>query len=132
MIGAASTVRDLFWVFLGGGTGATLRVLLAELLDRHFADRLPHAGVLTANMLGCLLIGFCAAVLPDGTARNAVLGGLLGGFTTYSAFALFKVSLLADGRWGIFAAQLVLHLLGGVVAVMLGAYIARSAGWAVS
>ena len=128
MSAASTSVRDLVWVFVGGGAGVTARVLLAGALDRAFAARLPHVGVLVANVIGCLLIGFCAAVLPAGTTRNAVIGGLLGGFTTYSAFALFKVDLIGDGRWGVLSLQLLGHVAGGILAVMLGAWIARALG----
>jgi CrcB protein len=128
MPGAAVTIRDLVWIFVGGGFGATSRVLLAGAVDRLLDARLPHAGVLAANLIGCLLIGFFAAVLPPGTTRNAVIGGVLGGFTTYSAFALFKVELIGDGRWGILGIQLLGHVVGGILLVMLGAWVARVSG----
>jgi CrcB protein len=57
-----------------------------------------------------------------------VLGGFLGGFTTYSAFALFSVDLARDARWGVLVSQLGLHLVGGMVAVLLGMALARALG----
>lgn len=117
-------------VFVAGGLGALARVVLAGLLEPRLVERLPHAGVLIVNLLGCLLIGFAALALTSGPWRTIVLGGLLGGFTTYSAFALFSVELAQSARWGILAAQLGLHVGGGIACVLLGAALARVLGLA--
>jgi len=119
-------------VFFAGGIGATLRVLLSGRVEASLAERLPHAGVLVANLIGCLLIGFGSAAISSPHWRTIVLGGLLGGFTTYSAFALFSVDLLTNGRLGVLAAQISAHLLGGVLAVFAGIWLARSFGFVVS
>ena len=125
----ASPVRQalapLVWVFLAGGVGATLRVVLAGLVDARLSSRLPYAGTLVVNMIGCLAIGVAAVVLPAGTLRTTVVGGLLGGFTTYSAFALFSFELLRDERLGVLAVQIGLHLGLGVVCVALGMGLGR-------
>jgi len=126
MAGLSTMMRELIWVFVGGGVGASLRVLFVAAMDRRFSDQLAHIGVLAANMVGCLLIGFLAAALPQGTLRSGLIGGLVGGFTTYSAFALLKVGLLVDGRWGAFAAQLCVHLAGGIIAVGIGTLLGRN------
>lgn len=115
----------LVWVFLAGGVGATLRVVLAGLLDARLSSRLPYAGTLVVNMIGCFAIGMAAVALPAGTLRTTVVGGLLGGFTTYSAFALFSYELLRDERLGVLAVQIGLHLVLGVVCVAAGMGVAR-------
>lgn len=118
----------LAWVFLAGGAGAVLRVVLAGWVDGRLSARLPqlpHAGTLVVNLVGCLAIGVAAVVLPPGTLRTAVVGGLLGGFTTYSAFALFSVELVRDARLGAVAAQIGLHLLLGMVCVTVGMALGR-------
>ena len=76
---------------------------------------------MTVNLLGCLAIGALAAALPPGPWRTVVLAGLLGGFTTYSSFALLSVELAQTGRWSVLALQLGLHVIGGVLLVLLGA-----------
>lgn len=114
------TLGPLLWVFLGGGTGATLRVVLAGFIDARGPSRLPHTGTLVVNMIGCLAIGVAAVALPAGTVRTAVVGGLLGGFTTYSAFALFSVELLRDERLGSLFAQVGLHVVVGMACVFAG------------
>ncbi len=114
------------WVFVAGGSGAVARYLLSSALDGVFAARFAHAGVLIVNLFGCLLIGVFSAALSDATTRAAVLTGLLGGFTTYSAFALLTHELASSGRWGMFAAQVSIHLVGGIVCAALGLWIGRS------
>jgi CrcB protein len=118
----------MMFVFLAGGAGATLRVALAAAVEHGLGERLPNVGVLLANLIGCLLIGLMTVVLPTGPWRTVVLGGFLGGFTTYSAFALFTVELAQDARYGVVGAQLALHLVGGVIAVLVGIAIGRALG----
>lgn len=117
-------------IFVAGGLGALGRVALAGVLEPRLTERLPHAGVLVVNLLGCLAIGFAAVALTSGPWRTIVMGGLLGGFTTYSAFALFGVELAHAARWGVLATQLALHLGGGFAGVLLGAALARALGLA--
>lgn len=117
-------------VFLAGGAGALVRVLLSTSVEASVGERLPAAGMLSANLLGCLLIGVAAAAIPEGEWRTVVLGGFLGGFTTYSAFALFKAELLSQGRYDVLGVQLGLHLVGGVLAVFAGMQLIRVCGLA--
>ena len=110
-----------FALFAAGGAGACLRFVLGTRLDVALAARLPHAGTLVVNLLGCLAIGALAAALAPGPARTVVVVGLLGGFTTYSSFALLSVELAQTDRLGALAVQLGAHLLGGMLMVVLGA-----------
>ncbi len=121
----------LHWIglFAAGGCGVCLRYLLALKMDAALAVRfgaraLPFAGTLVVNLLGCLAIGGLARLLPEGPVKIAVLVGLLGGFTTYSTFALMSVELAKPGRWEPFGWQLGLHLVGGMLMVILGAWLA--------
>lgn len=107
-------------LFVAGGVGVCLRWLLARLVDGA-GWRLPYAGTLVVNLVGCLAIGALAAGLPAGPGRTIVLVGLLGGLTTYSSFALLTVELAEAGRWLPLAWQLGLHVVGGMVMVALGA-----------
>ncbi len=123
------SLRHLALVFVGGGLGASARVALAELVERRWGESFPFVGVLAVNLLGCLLIGVAAESLRATGVRLAVIGGLLGGFTTYSAYALLTVQLGTDGRYGVAAAQVLAHLLGGIAAAALGVAAARQFGW---
>jgi CrcB protein len=126
---SVGTAAQLVGVFVAGGAGALLRVLLSGRVEQALVERLPFAGVLVVNLIGCLLIGVAAATITAVHWRNIVLGGLLGGFTTYSAFALFTVTLVEQQRWGILATQIVGHLVGGVACVWIGFAIARLLGF---
>lgn len=122
------SLKEMFWVFAAGGTGASLRVALVPFLDARLGHVLPSVGTLLVNVLGCFLIGVGAGALPSGPLRPILLGGLLGGFTTYSAFGLLKVELAQDARYGAFAAQVLLHVAVGLTAVWLGLALGRAMG----
>ncbi len=110
----------MVWVFVAGGAGASLRVALVPILDERLQASLPSAGTFIVNVLGCLMIGLGATALPEGPLRPILLGGLLGGFTTYSAFGLLTYEYANAGRYGVFAAQVLLHVAVGLLAVGLG------------
>jgi len=116
----------MFWVFVAGGTGASLRVALVPILDERLQTSFPAGGTFIVNMLGCLAIGLGATALPEGSLRPILLGGLLGGFTTYSAFGLLTFVYAQEGRWGVFAAQLLLHVIVGLLAVGLGLWVGKA------
>lgn len=120
-------------LFVAGGCGVCLRHALALAVDERlalaFAGRaLPNAGMLTVNLLGCLAIGALATALPAGPVRTIVIVGLLGGFTTYSSFALVSLELATGMRWMALGWQLGLHLAGGLAMVAFGAWIVRAVG----
>lgn len=116
-------VRTLVWVFLGGGVGAACRVALAQWLDDQVGDRLAQAGILAANILGCLLIGIASSVIRQPLTRSAVMGGFLGGLTTFSSFGLLTVDLARDDKLGSVALHWAGHLVLGVGAVIVGLWI---------
>jgi fluoride exporter len=113
----------------GGALGALARAAVAELLPR-VGGGWPWATLLV-NLLGCLLLGVLLAVLavrrPAGPLLQVFLGtGVLGGFTTYSAFAVEAVELVASGRPAVAAGYVTVSVLGGVLAVAAGARAGRS------
>ncbi len=120
-------LKELLGVFVAGGAGATVRVWLSSVLDER-SFRGPHIGTLLVNLIGCLAIGLVAATVPRGPWRVVVGGGLLGGFTTYSAFALLSFEAVSEGRWTALALQWSGHLVGGVLCVASGFWLG---GWLV-
>lgn len=93
----------LFLVAMGGAAGATLRYLVAVWTVSRFGAGFP-IGTLTVNVVGSALIGVFAALwveTADPAARERaalVIIGLLGGFTTFSSFALDVVGLWLRDR----------------------------------
>ena len=112
-------------VFLGGGLGALLRYALS-LAVPHQPFGFPFA-TLCVNMLGCLLIGLAAAALPlsNISLRLFIMTGVLGGFTTYSAFALENASLVQGQMTGIAFVYTGLTLLAGFAAVAIGLWLGK-------
>jgi fluoride exporter len=113
-------------LFVAGGTGAVLRVWLAQAVDARWEARWPGAGTLLVNVIGSFVIGIVAAAMAPGLWRTTIAAGLLGGFTTYSAFSLLVVELSRSDRIGVAALQIGAHLVFGVLAVILGFWLARA------
>lgn len=107
-------------VFVGGGLGAVLRYGTTLALPRPDAAAFPWA-TLAVNLAGSLAIGVLAGVLVGkDAARLFWVTGLLGGFTTFSAFSLETLGLLQSGRTGAAAAYVLASVLGGLALAGLG------------
>jgi len=114
-----------------GGAGSALRYALAGWGQRFGNGTFP-LGTLLVNVLGCLLIGLLAAAfngpfLIREEYRVAILVGLLGGFTTFSAFAWETLTLATDGQWARAAANILLSNGLGLLAAWLGYRVALKA-----
>src|SRR3954471_22196518 len=108
-------------VFVGGGLGACLRWWLSLLLNP-ISHHMP-LGTLAVNLAGGYLIGVAAAffALKGGLPAEAKLfaiTGILGGFTTFSAFSNEVVSMIAEGRPGWASATAAAHLFGSLLLTM--------------
>ena len=110
-------------VALGGALGALGRYGLSEALTTS-PGQLPLATLLT-NLSGCLALGVLAGARPDAPWLRPFLGtGVLGGFTTFSAFALESDRLLAAAPV-VAVVYLVLSTAGGVALAAAGLRMAR-------
>ncbi len=131
----AETARrewDLLAVMSAGGVvGAEARYGLARALP-HASDTFPWATVVT-NALGCLLIGVLMVVLlelsrPHRYVRPFLGVGVLGGFTTYSTFAVDTQQLITGHRPGVAIAYIVVTFVSCLAAVLLATAGTRSLG----
>lgn len=92
---------------------------------------LPHpAATLAVNLIGCAVLGFVVEALPtEHRLLRLFLGpGVLGGFTTFSTYAVETRVLVADGRPGAAVVYALGTLLGALAALslgMLGAHLLR-------
>lgn len=90
-------------IFLGGGLGAALRHGVNRLAMHWWGTAFP-AGTLLVNVLGCLAMGLLIGLFAayPGSSQNVRLFltvGLLGGFTTFSAFGLDALTLWQRGEF---------------------------------
>ena len=87
-------VRLVLLVGLGGAIGSILRYLITEIIP---SNQMPY-GTITVNLLGSMLLGImCGAIAADALINQEYIllfgTGLLGAFTTMSAFAMDTVTL---------------------------------------
>lgn len=122
------------WTYLavavGGAVGCCARYGLTQLVQLVYSRNFPLA-TLIVNVLGCFVMGFLffatlERVSASPVLRAAILSGGLGGFTTFSTFAMESLLLFEDNETGYAVLYLGLSVFLGLVAAMLGAYIARN------
>ena len=108
-------------VALGGAIGAALRHHVAGLVSAPW-------GTLTVNVVGSLLMGALVGWLAGTQSQlRLLLGvGVLGGFTTFSAFSLDAVRLLEARSYGTFTAYVGLSVGASLAALFVGLLLARS------
>jgi CrcB protein len=117
-------------VGLGGAAGSIARYLLAGWTLATAAPQKFPLGTFAVNVAGCLAAGLLAGLAerhpgwlsPD--LRLLLFTGLLGGFTTFSAFALETAHLLRRGEWLVAAGYAGGSLALGIAAVWIGLRVA--------
>jgi CrcB protein len=121
----------LLYVALGGAVGASLRHLSGLALLRLAGPGFPY-GTLFVNILGSLVMGLFIGWLArrsGGTSaelRLFVATGVLGGFTTFSAFSLDVANLWQKGQGTLAASYVLASVFFSIMAVFAGLAIARS------
>ncbi|QNE31545.1 fluoride efflux transporter CrcB [Sphingomonas sp. NBWT7] len=122
-------MNSMFLVMAGGTIGAALRHLAGRLALSALGPAWPW-GTLFVNLLGGLLMGVLAGMLarlPSGEAARLFLGtGLLGGFTTFSAFSLDTVLMIERGAWIAALGYVFLSVVGAIAALAAGLGLVRS------
>src|SRR4029079_16152818 len=92
-------------IALAGLTGTLLRYWLSGAVAKQYGETFPW-GTMAVNLIGCLITGAVFFIteerlLISPTVRTVILIGLLGGFTTFSAYGLQTFTLLRDGAFGL-------------------------------
>lgn len=120
------------WVAGGGALGSALRYGLALGVQRRLGAGWPF-GTLAVNLLGSFLVGWAfhllvsREILAEGP-RLFIVAGLLGGFTTFSAFSLETLRLLQEGAWPLAALYVAISTAGGLLAAWAGFQLASWIG----
>ena len=122
----------LLLVGLGGCLGTMLRYSLGGLIVRWKSGWTFPIETLVINVTGCVIIGLLAGLSESrgvftGTTRAILFTGVLGGYTTFSAFGFETFQLLRDGQWPAAAISTGLQVVLGIGGVWLGHSLARLA-----
>ena len=121
-------MKEIFFVFVGGGTGSTLRYLASMLwqhlsLHPRFQDTVMPWSTLVVNVIGCALISvfynYSERLGLTYETRLLLTTGLCGGFTTFSTFSYEALALLRNGHTGTFVMYILLSVCLGLAAAAL-------------
>jgi CrcB protein len=123
-------MNKLLLVFAGGGVGAVARYLVGVGALRAFGPGWPF-GTFAVNAVGGLLMGVLATMLAlrggaDQERWRVLLGvGVLGGFTTFSAFSLETALMIERREWLQALAYVLASVVVAIAALFLGMMLAR-------
>ena len=123
-------MREIVFVGVGSFVGGVLRYLLSTWVHRLMDNPWFPYGTLLVNVSGCLVIGFLAGLAEDRSvftseARLFVFIGILGGFTTFSSFALETFALARNTQMIGAATNVALQVILGLACVWFGNILAR-------
>ena len=115
-------------VALGGAIGAACRYLMGVGVMRLTGPADFPVAVLSVNVIGSFLMGvFVVAAAQKGLTHLSpfIMTGILGGFTTFSAFSLEAVTLMERGQIAAAGTYVALSVVLSIGGLMLGLWIAR-------
>lgn len=126
-------MQPLLLVMAGGAVGSAARYLTGRAMGAWLGPDYPW-GTLTVNLAGGFLMGLLVGVLARnnvgegaGEGWRLLLGvGLLGGFTTFSAFALDAVALIERGATASAALYVIASVVGAMIALFAGLSLVRA------
>ena len=124
-------MNQLISIALGGAGGAVVRFLMSSGLYQWLGRGFPY-GTLAVNVVGSFLIGLLTeALILQRIAiaveyRAAILVGFIGAFTTFSTFSLETIYLLEQGSFGKAGLNILVSVLGCLLAVWVGLLLGRS------
>ena len=118
------TIIQILFVGVGGFIGSTLRYIIALFSMKLWGDGFPFS-TLIVNVVGSFLIGIIMGldaekgIVPP-NIRLLLVTGILGGFTTFSAFSYETISLFDGGRILAGMMNIIITVILGLVAVYIG------------
>jgi len=108
---------------IGSFIGGISRYLLSQFIQNKFLSTFPF-GTLGINILGCFLIGLVFGMSERGSFtmewRLFLATGILGGFTTFSAFSNETVGMLRDGQYWYASVYVASSVIIGLFATFIG------------
>ena len=123
-------MKIILLVALGGALGSVARYLVGKMSLLLWGPDYPW-GTLIVNIIGCFIMGLLAGLLAHYTelsqeVRGFLLIGVLGGFTTFSAFALDVVTLYQRGALMAAGFYLLMSVFASIAALLSGLYLVRN------
>ena len=121
-------MTPLLQVAIGGALGASGRYLTTTAVARLMGKSFPW-GTMTVNVLGSFAMGVLVVMLAHLSGNRfapLLMTGVLGGFTTFSAFSLDAATLYERGQVGPAAAYILASVILSVMALFAGLWFARS------
>lgn len=117
-----STMRNLVYIFLGGGFGSVMRFLISNYTQKLWNINAFPMGTFVVNMTGCFLIGLLTAyfIKIDNSLKYLLITGICGGYTTFSTFSAENFSLWQNDNYNILVFYALLSLILGLLMVFLG------------
>ena len=109
---------SILGVFLGGGIGSVLRWLVCCKINSHWGTMIVN--ILGAFLIGCAYTYFQKHLVDNTNLKLFVITGLLGGFTTFSTYLLNFTKLIAENNYTEAFLYLLLSIIIGVIALVLG------------
>jgi CrcB protein len=126
MRGRSFIMLSYLLVSLGGALGSAARFWISGLVAERFGQTFPF-GTLVVNVTGSFVIGiFAAMTIPEGrwlmspSARQFLMIGVCGGYTTFSSFSLQTLTLAQEGDWFRAVSNSFASIICCLVAVWLG------------
>jgi CrcB protein len=120
-------IKDLLFIGIGGFAGSIFRYLIYLSFASRNLTIFPYA-TLIINLVGCLAIGVVSVMIEKAVPQSRVLYlmvsvGLLGGFTTFSAFGLETLNLLENQQTQLALLNILANVLLGLAAVWIGRFL---------
>jgi CrcB protein len=123
-------VNSIFAVAVGGAIGSVLRYLFNIEVTKTLGSGFPW-GILFVNVIGCFVMGVIAESFAlrfnvSQEVRSFIMTGIMGGFTTFSAFALDTGVLIERDAFGLAGLYVAASVAGSILALFLGLYAVRT------
>ena len=121
-------MKTLLYIGTGSFIGGILRYLLASQIFARLISSFPF-GTLAVNLIGCFFIGVIFGLVektdvnPD--LRIFLMTGVLGGFTTFSAFSNETIGLLREGSYGFASIYVLSSVILGLLLTLAGIVLAK-------
>lgn len=121
-------MKNLLYIFLGGGFGSVLRFLVSNYTQKLWNINSFPLGTFVVNISGCFLIGMFSAYFlkTDNSLKYLLITGVCGGYTTFSTFSAENCNLWQSGSYNILIVYALTSLIVGIMMVFLGYKIIQS------